>query len=93
MAQVYRQALLLHTAVTPLRECLSYGSVHDEYFRRSYMAVIDSVTNIVVNRVWWDADIDKRSPPDGTYVIKINDPAQGGVSDSYDPATCTFTKA
>jgi len=56
-------------------------------------AVIDSVTNIVVNRVWWDADIDKWSPPGGTYVIKINDPAQGGIGDSYDPATGTFTKA
>jgi len=33
------------------------------------------------------------SPPDGTYVIKVDDPAQGGIGDSYNPATGTFTKA
>lgn len=56
-------------------------------------AVIDSVTNIVVNRVWWDADVDEWSPPDGTYVIKVDDPAAGGIGDSYDPKTGIFSKA
>lgn len=60
-------------------------------------AVIDSATNIVVNRVWWDSESsnpeDKWSPPDGTYVIRVDDPADGGVGDSYDSTTKEFSKA
>lgn len=55
--------------------------------------VIDSITNIVINRVWWDADADQWSPPEGTYVIKVDDPAEGGVGDTYNPLTGEFTKA
>ncbi len=59
-------------------------------------AVIDSVTNIVVNRVWWDGDstdpADHWTPPEGTYVVRVDDPTQGGIGDTYDPVTKTFTK-
>lgn len=56
-------------------------------------AVIDSTTNIVVNRIWWDADVDQWTTPAGTYVIQVDDPAAGGIGDSYDPNTGGFTKA
>lgn len=58
-------------------------------------AVIDSVTNIVVNRVWWDGEStnpdDQWTPPEGTYVVKVDDPAAGGIGQIYDPETKTFS--
>jgi hypothetical protein len=53
-------------------------------------AVIDISTNIVINRIDWDG-FQEWAPPDGCIAVRVDDPAAGGMSDSYDPATGKFS--
>ncbi|WP_112198577.1 hypothetical protein [Rahnella sp. NRRL B-41462] len=55
-------------------------------------AVIDISTNIVINRIDWDG-VQEWAPPDGCIAVRVDDPAAGGIGDSYNPKTGGFTKA
>lgn len=51
-------------------------------------AIIDNITNIVINIVLWDGDTSVWQPPEGTFAIQTDVAGPGWI---YDPATGTFT--
>jgi hypothetical protein len=53
-------------------------------------AIVDSSTNLVINRVSWDGEINW-SPGDGFAAVRVDDPTQGSIGDTY--AENKFIKA
>lgn len=55
-------------------------------------AIIDDLTGLVVSRVSWDG-VSEWSPGEGVTAVRVDDPTEGGVGDTYRDGAFTVAGA